>query len=227
MLQGFIGGRAGTAIASGGGGGGSVSLNGTAGTYHYFGSSGTTVDFTGLTVVAGTHTAIVCAAIWDTAVFTINPTAIWDPAGVNQSMPLIIYSDIAGTQIPVALFGLTGLSAIGNKTIRLSWTGSARVFVDAVAFDNVDQTGGTTSFPNSTSGSGATLAVTSATGNMVVNAAQSGGALSGITGTPLFSDAVNGSNVNAFANYDVGAATVNIGQAGTSALAVATDVKAG
>jgi len=38
-----------------------------------------------------------------------------------------------------------------QQDLRLSWTGATKFYLVAMAFDGVDQTGGVTSFPNSTS----------------------------------------------------------------------------
>ncbi len=203
------------------GGGGVTTLNAT-GTKQYH-AAATSLDYTGMTVAAGTNTALLVTVVFDTSSVVSNVTAVWDSGDTNQSMTQIVTT---GDVHQCLIFGLVA-PTVGNKTLHIAWTTSAPLFVDAVAFDGVDQTGGATSFPNSTTGSGvATVTVTSATGNMVVACeAMSNGASP--TGTLLYSDSASGAIINSAASYDAGAATVAIGvSGGTCSPIAATDVLA-
>src|SRR5262245_21915318 len=126
----------------GGGGGGGVSVNAT-GVKLYQGSLVTSINYTGLNLAAGTHSAIALAISWDTASGATQPSSVscvWDSGGSNpQSMARIIKGS-PGTGFNLELWGLVAPISIGNKTLAISWTTAARAFVVAMAFDNVDQT---------------------------------------------------------------------------------------
>lgn len=192
-------------------------------------ASVTTLNYTGLTTT-GAANAVVLSVDWATSGAAISaPTAVWDPAGANQSMTLLNFNAPGGGGNASAIFGLAPLNSTGNKTITISWTGAGEVLAAAMSYTGVDQTGGTTSFPNAISGTNvSTVSVTSAAGNMV-QAAECGGsgaAINGLTGTPIFKDTTNGTFVNAGANYDTGAPTVVIGAGGSCVSITATDIKA-
>jgi hypothetical protein len=205
-----------------------VTVNAT-GAKLWQGTAVTSLSYTGLTVATGTHSAIVVTLGWDAPATT--PTAmsmIWDSGGTNQAMTRIITSDTgAHTGAQSELWGLVN-PTVGNKTLALSWTSAARVFVSSMAFDGVDQTGGATSFPNSVFNAGAaTLNVTSIVGRKVMCCAVSNSAPGAITGTTIFYDGVSGTVVYAYANYDNGAPSVTIGSASGNGPIVATDILAG
>jgi hypothetical protein len=190
-------------------------------------ASGTSATYTGITIAAGSNRALVVTISWDGPATT--PTAMsmtWDSGGTNQAMTRIVTSDPGGhTGTQSELWGLVN-PVVGNKTLAMSWTSAAHGFISSIAFNGVDQTGGATSFPNSTSSTSAmTLTVTSATSDFVVCCCGTGAGMSP-TGTIIFTDGVSGSTINAYANYDNGAASVVIGGVGAGAI-VATDVKAG
>lgn len=228
ILPGFppgVFGSRGALDAAGGGGGGTVSVD-AVGTKLYQ-STNTSASYTGITVGSGSNRALVVTLSWDQAFPSVAPssvTAVWDSGGTNQSMTSIINQTTAGTAPQVTLFGLVAPTS-GNKTLLVSWTTSAPVWVDAISFTGVNQTGGATSFPNSTGAvNAATLNVTSATGNMVVNVGAGGGSPGVITGTTIYSDVQV--QLFSYANYDNGAATVTIGAANVVSAIAATDVKA-
>jgi hypothetical protein len=204
-----------------------VTVNAT-GTKLYNGTAVTSLNYTGLTIAAGSNLAMVVTVHWDTTGTT--PTAmtmVWDSGGANQSLTQIVTSD-PGThsQWQAELWGLVN-PVVGNKTLSLSWTTASRMFLCSMAFDGVDQTGGTTSFPNAASGvSIATLTIPSAPGHIVMNAG-TGGTYGALTGTVIFSDSSSGTYINGYANYMPGASpSVTIGSAGVMKMA-ATDIKAG
>lgn len=216
-----------------GGGSGTVTVNAT-GTELYQGSNVSTIDYTGLTVAAGSSTAIV--ALWmldDNAGPPTSVTAVWDPTGANQALTQIVQGDNTGEK-SCFIFGLAGehgAVATGNKTLRLSWTGAAKFMLVAMAFDGVNQTGGATSFPNSTSANAggiglSTVSVTSATGNKVIACETASSSQGTSTGTQIFNDNSNGTFINAMSQYDDGAATVVIGNSGNNRVIAATDIKA-
>jgi hypothetical protein len=141
-------------------------------------------------------------------------------------MTRIITSDSGAHLGPQGeLWGLVN-PATGNKTLALAWTSNSQMFLVGMAFNGVDQTGGTTSFPNSAAAASvSTVTITSATGDMVIAVGGSGAALGTITGTTIYADSSSGSFINAFSNYDVGAASVVIGMGGTGSVA-GSDIKA-
>lgn len=208
---------------------GGVTVNAT-GTKTYQGSAVTSLNYTGLTVAAGTNTAIVLAITWDTAGSTpTGITAIWDSVGANQALTQIVAKDTVGVIPSTSLWGLAGehgAVATGNKTLSLAWTGSSKLFVVAMAFDGVNQTGGTTSFPNSTGANTVTTVSVSATASdKLMASGTAGSAISGLTGTTIYVDNVSGSTVNASANHDVGNAGT-IGASSTFGALVGTAIKA-
>ena len=111
-----------------------------------------------------------------------------------------------------SLWGLTA-PASGNKTAAASWTGSAiESFLEPVSFTGVNQTGGTTSFPNAVSGSAASgnpsVSVTSKTGDIVIDDAATDFSYSSGSGTNTYND--NGSYDNGMGQYAAGAASVTM-----------------
>lgn len=200
-----------------------VSVDAT-GTKSYFTSS-TSVNYTGLTVGSGSNRALVVSLEFDTNGTVSGISATWDNGGTNQSMTQLAFIDNGGTR-PSALFGLVNPTS-GNKTLHVSWTTATPVFVVGMSFAGVVQTSAATAFPHqATNTNVATVSVTSATGNMVMGSAATGGSLAGITGTTIYSDNTSGSIINAFANYDNGAASVTIGEGSSVDTIVATDIAA-
>lgn len=198
-----------------------VTVNAT-GTKSYQASG---VNYTGITVAAGSNRALVLALCFDIG---SNPSAVaatWDSGGSNQAMTLIASRNATNNGKSSYLFGLVA-PATGNLNLLISWTGGANVFAAAMAFNGVDQTGGVTSFPHSTSGTTATLTVTSATGNKVMACEASTVAQGTSTGTLIYDDHVSGAIINAMAQHDDGAASVSIGNTGSNSSIVATDIAA-
>jgi len=205
-----------------------ITVNAT-GSKLWQGTAVTSQTYTGITIAAGTHIALVVTLGWDAPATT--PTAMtmtWDSGGSNQAMTRIITSDTgshAGSNSE--LWGLVN-PAVGNKTLALSWTSASRVFISSMAFNGVDQTGGVTSFPNSVfSASATTVSVASAGGRKVMCCGVSNSYPGAITGTTIFYDGTSGTVVYAYANYDNGATSVPIGSASGNGPVVATDIRAG
>jgi hypothetical protein len=117
-----------------------------------------------LTVAAGTNIALVCALNFSLP--TVTGVAVTWNAG--QSMTQIV----AGTQTSVGDAQLWGLvaPATGANAAKATWTGTSDLIIYCEAWNGVNQTGGATTFPNSTSASNAgstpaTLTITSAAGD--------------------------------------------------------------
>lgn len=186
-------------------------------------NSVTTKDYT-FTVASGSNRAIVLTLNFGGAVTGISAT--WDQGGTNQAMTSLAVSTGGGHCS--AIFGLRAPTVVTNGTLRVSWTTTSEVFIDAIAFSGVDQTSDAAAFPHTATGNNvATLTVTSATGNMVVGCEASGTSQGTTTGTLIYDDHASGAIINAMAQYDNGAASVSIGNStiGNSNLA-AVDVAA-
>lgn len=153
----------------------------------------TTIDFNNLTVGAGSNRALVVQISFShTLVSAVSVT--WDQGGANQACALIV--TVNGADLLSGRVDLWGLIAptSGNKILRVSWTTASDVVVDAVSWTGVDQTGGATSFPNSSSATGnltnASLAIVNAAGNAAMDCVASAGAISapGASQTQVFLD---------------------------------------
>lgn len=179
------------------------------------GSPTNTFDFTNQTVGAGSNRALL-------VVLTIQPfvsgaptgiSATWDPAGANQAMTLIgtLNDTSTGNANVVQLWGLLAPTS-GNKTLRVSWTNNCSYAVDTASYTGVDQTAVSTSFANfaSAQGSGATasVTVTSATNNIVIANHATSTNTTATSGTQIYVGGLT--NPRGAANYDTGAATVNM-----------------
>jgi len=191
----------------------------------------TSFIYTGVTVSPGTNLALTITISFDIAEGTSTPTVssvVWDQAGANQALTLVNAGQTSSGLGPnVETWALINPTPGASKTITITTSLSDPVFLSACAWTGVDQTGGATSFPHAASArSATTVAVTSAAGNAVLGGGEAGVALSGITGTTIYSDSVSGANMNAFSNFDVGSASVNIGSADNNAIVVGTDIQA-
>ncbi len=200
---------------------GTVTVNAT-GTKLYTGTPGTSINYTGLTVASGSNTAIVGLLFVDSNTNISGVTATWDSGGAAQAMTQILEADDGGgNSKALYIFGLAGEHgpvSTGNKTLNVSWTGSQRTFFVAMAFDDVDQTGGAFSFHTSTKDtSPSTINVSSWVGDKVIALESSGTGQGTSTGTLIFDDHAVGAVINAMCQYDNGAATVAIGNSGVNA----------
>lgn len=128
----------------------------------------TTKDLTTLTVGSGSNRALVVQLVWSGSVTAVSVT--WDQGGTNQACAAITGATATNTGM-VQLWGLVAPTS-GNKTLRVSWTTSRDVVVQAVSWTDVDQTGGTTTFAHGTGATGtgttSTATVTSAANNAVM-----------------------------------------------------------
>jgi len=133
----------------------------------------TSADLTSLTVGSGSNRALVAELHFAFATSGVTDIAVtWDPSGANQPLTQIATLNSAGSGI-TELWGLVNPTS-GNKTLRVTWTTSTTAIINAVSWTGVDQTGGTTSFPNATTGTGSgnvhSLTITSALGNTTMYA---------------------------------------------------------
>jgi hypothetical protein len=182
-----------------------------------------------LTVGSGTNRVLLALVCWDTST-PGTVTAAWDVVGANQAMTLIVAVNGSSTN-RVELWGLVA-PVSGNKTLTVTSTNSNHCCLSAIAFAGANQTGGATSFPNSTSATASTanpsLVITSATGNFTVALMGAAGAFdSGRTQTVLRGYPVNAvASENCDATQATGAASVTHGftQTATAWGAVGTDI---
>ena len=143
----------------------------------------------GLTIGTGSNRALTVELVFVATV--TSPAFIWDQGGTNQSATLIKSQAGVNGQL-TCLFGLIAPTS-GNKAVRVTWTGGTTEFhCQAESWTLVNQTGGTTSFPNGVAATGnsntASVTVTSAVGNATVSAAVAGSlqAISSVTATQTF-----------------------------------------
>lgn len=106
----------------------------------------TTKSYTGLTVGVGANRGLVVIVAWDGDPGAIS-VARWDDGATNQDLTLLQTRATANGQV-CKIYGLVAPTA-GNKTLVLTWANNREMVMNAVAWTDVDQTGGATSFPNS------------------------------------------------------------------------------
>lgn len=178
-------------------------------------TAGSSINYTGITVGSGSNRGLVLVIGFDDNRITA-PTAVWDSGGTNQSMTLLkLQAAASGTAGAVAVFGLANPIA-GNKTLNVAWsTVVSQTSANAVSFTGVDQTGGVTSYPHAAGATGSTttptIAITSATGNMVVagHSSAAAGTFTSTNNTNIFIDNALTNTSNA-ANRAAGAASVSM-----------------
>lgn len=147
--------------------------------------SSTPAAFANLTVGVGTDRALVLQIVLgDSATLDVT-SAVWDAVGANQALTPINAAFNATSNRGAELWGLVN-PVSGNKTLTVAWTGGGRIIVNATSYIGVNQTGGTTTFPNSVSATGSgssasTGSITSATGNVTI----------GVFGAPTVSHGTN------------------------------------
>lgn len=175
------------------------------------GNTVTSVSLTTLTVGSGTNRALVVQLCWDTtSVPPAGISVVWDSGGSNQSCTLIT-SQAAPSFSGCALYGLIN-PVSGNKTLKASWTSGQRVYMQAVSWTGVDQTGGATSFPHATGAQGTSLTpavtVTSATNNAVMAVFSGERTMSAVTNTQTFLDNSLANSLTGSGSRAAGAASV-------------------
>lgn len=168
-----------------------------------------------LTVGAGANRALIAyVTLFGT---TSGVTAVWDSGGTNQSMTLIDSftntTDFPGVQ-SVLLFGLAAPTS-GNKTLLVSWTGTANFGVGYADFTGANQVGGTSTFANAVhaqditgSSTTATSTITSATGNLVTAQYITISAADSVSDSQLWLNTLVA--LESSANYKAGAASVSL-----------------
>jgi hypothetical protein len=178
-----------------------------------------------MTVGSGTNRALVVQIVTNLSTIS-GVTVTWDFGGTGQVCTLIGAANSSNSTARALLYGLVAPTP-GLKQLRVSWTGTANVVVDAVAYTGVDPTGGTTSFAHFNSAVGtsasASVTVTSATGNAVVACGGNsdfGGTNTG-NNTVVFTDnnIASGGHASGWGNRAAGAATVAM----TTTVSSATD----
>jgi hypothetical protein len=173
--------------------------------------TGTSATFQNLTVGSGSNRALVVVVTFDIQT-PGTVTMTWDSGGSNQVMTQIVtLSSSAANEGTVQLWGLIAPVA-GNKVLKVTNANTATdIYLDAMSFTGVDQTGGTTSFPHSTSGyattATGTLPITSTGGNYTISGYSGGTNINSVNQTSLANDH-SGTNTNYAAQYAAGAATV-------------------
>lgn len=187
----------------------------------------TALNLTTLTVSSGLVNSALIAHVG----FDGNPgtvTVTWDSGGTNQGMTPIV-SQTATSGCVASLYGLIAPTP-GAKTLRVTTTNTVEISINATSYAHVDQTGGVTTFPNSTSATATSttpaVTLTSAPGNMTVAGANCATVVPGSpTQTLLFQ--VNGAGASNYGGTEAkGAASVTHQWTITSAawVTVGTDI---
>lgn len=165
---------------------------------------------TGTSLSNGAVTIVVCYDVHVT-----GSAATWD----GVACTLVASGNNTGTNGRVEIWGLSPLGTHeGAKTFSVSWSGggNAQTMIFGVSWTGVDQTGGTTSFPNGNSAaatvSGTTpssVTITSATGDAVIAGfAQDVAQWLSTNNTNLYLLGNAGNLVDTAANRAAGAASV-------------------
>lgn len=193
----------------------------------------TSITTVKLTVGSGANRGLVCQACWGAAsgIPVTSRVATWDFGGSAQAMGEIV-NQVSGTLLETALYGLVNPIA-GAKSLKIAWVNNADCDIFPIAFTGVDQTGGATSFPNSTSATGsaspATVTVTTATNNATVSCIAVGGNPAGPNRTQTFLDTAP-ANMSAAGEYLVPSGAGSLAHqwstAGGAYVTVVTDVLA-
>lgn len=169
----------------------------------------TSITTSNLTVGSGANRALIAQIIWSGAVTA--QTLQWDKLGTPVTMTAIPNATVTQT-VMARLYGLVN-PVSGAKQLSAAWTTASDVYLNQLSYTGVDQTGGATSFPggvsaSATTGTAATVNVTSATGDAVVAVCGSPvQAIDVINNTTTFTDTA-AVNMNGAGNRAAGAATV-------------------
>lgn len=124
--------------------------------------TGTTLDYTGLTVGTENNRALVLMMAFDN-----DPGAVtvcnWDQTGTPQALTQIGTTQAMDTWTSrkIMMFGLVNPTA-GTKTLRVTWTNSVAYRISASYCYNAKQTGGTTTFRTAQTSNWDTTATTGA-----------------------------------------------------------------
>ena len=132
----------------------------------------TSLSITNMTVGSGVNRALLLLMGFSSGLPT-GLTATWDSAGTNQAMTSIKQYTATSTPMGVAIFGLINPTS-GNKTLSVSWTGSKEADANVLDFTHVNQTGGATSFPHTSSNDDLIAGNSTAASATVTSAANNG-----------------------------------------------------
>lgn len=132
-------------------------------------SSGTSTNYTGITIASGSNSALVFTMGFEQNVSGVSAT--WDSGGTNQVMTVVNSQQENTWPRWVYIFGLLAPTT-GNKTLAISWTTSSVGRMNGVAFDGVLQTSTAAAFTNAANGNGnaanPSLVVTTSSGDATV-----------------------------------------------------------
>lgn len=165
------------------------------GTVQNFGTLGTSANYTGATIAAGTDRGLVATICTRQAITGLTMT--WDSGGTNQSMTQLVSQKQDTWDEYCYIFGLLAPTT-GALTLAASWTGSAQVVIDVVCFNNVNQTNIATAFPdaNDTTSSGnsanPSASITTASGDATVSALSNSGSVTAVNQTSIYFDLGHG-----------------------------------
>lgn len=132
----------------------------------------TGVTLTTLTVGVGTNRGLIVQLGFSLTTIS-GVTIVWDSGGTNQTVTAITGAACNGSggNVRAMLAGLVAPTS-GAKTLKVTWTGTSDVELNALSWTGVDQTGGVTSFPHGTCVNGASsvpsVTITSAVNNATV-----------------------------------------------------------
>lgn len=165
-----------------------------------------------MTVGSGSNRVLLATFYFSNKTRTIS-SVVWDAAGANQAMTLIQSQATTGTNGISYLYGLVN-PVSGNKTLTITWTGgTSDVAVACASYTGADQTGGTTTFNNSSTNTGtgttATITITTSTTDAVVaHHVNNQFGFSSANGTSIYSQSsLTGSSAG---NYEVNGATATL-----------------
>lgn len=168
------------------------------------------------TTVSVTFTVSASAtAIWaglETDVATSGVTCVLNPSGVNQSFTAIGSAIVPTGGQHVYAFGLVNPAATGSVTIKFSWTTSSIGVCGAQSYLGTATTSVANTFYNNNTATGSTgttasVAITSQTGDLVVGIMASDNTVSAVSGTTIWLDNTVSDDA---AHYASGAATVTL-----------------
>ncbi len=189
-----------------------VSLNATPTSSDTEASAVTTVTVADLTIAAGSNIGLVATLVLQVGVSAV--TCTWN----GVSMTSRVSAANATNDTEVHIFVLRN-PATGNHSLTASWTTASDAVLSGIAFNGVDQTSDTVSFPNATSATGntatSTVTVTTQTNNAVVAVHGNGGAsFASVDNTQLFLDNTAPHFLSA-GNYKVTSGSASVTLTGT------------
>lgn len=178
-------------------------------------------NFSNLTIADGNNRVLL--AYIGFGIASTDPIVTWN----GVSMAKIASSTASGGEI--YLYGLVN-PVIGNSTLAVSFSQTTEIVVDAIAFNNADQTGGAVTFPSFTSsgkGPSATLAITNSPRDMAVAMFQVDSSLLLANQTQLFlSNALVYSSGGQYSRSNGGSPTFAYAAGGGTWAAIGAAVKA-